>query len=101
LKLHIIRPKQILPLCYHVEERLNKATLENKKRSMKRQLAPLLALLFTGLSAIAEQKTVNIVTVNNLLFDGQTEKSYHRRLKAPPPQILLMMLQHLTTETDR
>jgi hypothetical protein len=27
---------------------------------MKRQLAPLLALLFTGLSAIAEQKTVNI-----------------------------------------
>ena len=64
-KLHIIRLKQILRLCSHVEERLNKATLENKKRSMKRQLAPLLALLFTGLNAIAEQKAVNIVTVNS------------------------------------
>ena len=39
--------------------------IELPQRTMKRHLAFLLAVLFTGLSAVAQQKTVNIVTVNN------------------------------------
>ncbi len=39
--------------------------INSPKKIMKRHLNPLLAILLTCASALAQQKTVNIVTVNN------------------------------------
>ena len=73
---------------------------------MKRHLAFLLAVLFTGLSAIAQQKTVNIVTVNNP--DMITLKKLATKFEAANPDIKLnwlvleenIMRQRITTDTS-
>jgi len=73
---------------------------------MKRHLAFLLAILFTGLSAIAQQKTVNIVTVNNP--DMITLKKLSTKFEAANPDIKLnwlvleenIMRQRITTDTS-
>jgi polyol transport system substrate-binding protein len=73
---------------------------------MKRHLAFLLAVLFTGLSAVAQQKTVNIVTVNNP--DMITLKKLSPKFEAANPDIKLnwlvleenIMRQRITTDVS-
>ncbi len=73
---------------------------------MKRHFAFLLAILFTCLSALAEQKTVNIVTVNNP--DMITLKKLSTKFEAANPDIKLnwlvleenIMRQRITTDVS-
>ena len=73
---------------------------------MKRHLNPLLAILLTCASALAQQKTVNIVTVNNP--DMITLKKLSTKFEAANPDIKLnwlvleenIMRQRITTDTS-
>ncbi len=73
---------------------------------MKRHLTPLLAILLTCVSALAQQKTVNIVTVNNP--DMITLKKLASKFEAANPDIKLnwlvleenIMRQRITTDVS-
>ena len=73
---------------------------------MKRHLIPLLAILLTCVSALAQQKTVNIVTVNNP--DMITLKKLASKFEAANPDIKLnwlvleenIMRQRITTDVS-
>ncbi|HET7239122.1 MAG TPA: extracellular solute-binding protein, partial [Terrimicrobiaceae bacterium] len=73
---------------------------------MKRVLAPLVVVLVTCLSVMAQQKTVNIVTVNNP--DMITLKKLSTKFEADNPNIKLnwlvleenIMRQRITTDVS-
>jgi sorbitol/mannitol transport system substrate-binding protein len=73
---------------------------------MKRILTPLAVLLLTSLSVLGQQKTVNIVTVNNP--DMITLKKLASKFEAENPQIKLnwlvleenIMRQRITTDVS-
>ena len=80
--------------------------INSPKKIMKRHLNPLLAILLTCASALAQQKTVNIVTVNNP--DMITLKKLSTKFEAANPDIKLnwlvleenIMRQRITTDTS-
>ena len=89
-----------------VDNQFPPTPIELPQRTMKRHFAFLLAVLFTGLSAVAEQKTVNIVTVNNP--DMITLKKLSTKFEAANPDIKLnwlvleenIMRQRITTDVS-
>ena len=80
--------------------------IDNLRRVMKRVLTPLLVILLTSLNVLAQQKTVNIVTVNNP--DMITLKKLATKFEEANPNIKLnwlvleenIMRQRITTDVS-